>query len=468
MNPRAKVISFITGSPLKSWRSGLQVTGSLKLIPGCCLALILLMIAGGLEPLGALEGDGRLTLTGAIDLALKQHPAIREYKEKATAARDQIGISRAALLPQVGFSWSYYYGTSFGRGPGLLSATTPSGVTTAFTTPVNFFIYRFTVNQLLFDFGKTPGQVAVSRAAYNQAEEDLSGTRQKVVLEARTSYYGYLAALRAQKVEEENVRQNRELLKQAQGFYQVGLRAKIDVTKAEANLFDAEANLLKAKNQVDVARVSLMTALGLKTWPFREVEDTFQVEHRLPGLSELKAQALKQRPEILKNKYQKEGNEAAIRVARAGFFPTLSSTASYGWQGTDYPLGESWWVGATVNFPLFEGLSTTHALRQAKANLRATEANYEVLAQDIMKEVEQSYLEVQSAWEVIRATAKAKEAAQENLRLAWGRYQAGVGNIIEVTDAQVQFAQADLKYVRAVYDYLVAGARLDKAVGKAF
>lgn len=434
----------------------------------CCLTLFLLVTLGGTELLKAQESGGRLTLQGAIDLALKQHPAIQEYKEKVSAARDQIGISRGALLPQVGFSWSYYYGTSFGRTAGLMAATTPAGVTTAFTTPVNFFIYRFTVNQLLFDFGKTPGHVAVSRAAYQQAGEDLSGTRQKVVLEARTAYYGYLAALRALKVEEENVRQNRELLKQAQGFYKVGLRAKIDVTKAEANLFDAEANLLKAKNLVDQTRVALMTALGLKTWPFEGVEDTFQVEHRLPALAELKSQALKQRPEILKNRYQQEGSQAAIRVARAGFFPTLSSTASYGWQGTDYPLGESWWVGATVNFPLFEGLSTLHALRQAKANLRATEANYEVLAQDILKEVEQSYLEVQSAWEVIRATAKAKEAAQENLRLAWGRYQAGVGNIIEVTDAQVQFAQADLKHVRALYDYLVAGARLDKAVGKTF
>jgi outer membrane protein len=118
--------------------------------------------------------------------------------------------------------------------------------------------------------------------------------------------------------------------------------------------------------------------------------------------------------------------------------------------------------------PLFQGLGTTYALRQAKANLRAAQANTEVLTLDITREVEQSCLDVNAAREVIRATRKAREAAAENLRLAAGRYKTGVGNIIEVTDAQVQFAQSDLNYVRALYDYKVAEARLDKAVGKSF
>ena len=98
------------------------------------------------------------------------------------------------------------------------------------------------------------------------------------------------------------MRQNQELPKQAQGFYQVGLKAKIDVTKAEANLYEAEANLIKAKNDVDLARVTLMTALGLKTWPFTEVEDVLEVKAQPRSLEELKAQAQQRRPEILKNR----------------------------------------------------------------------------------------------------------------------------------------------------------------------
>ena len=128
----------------------------------------------------------------------------------------------------------------------------------------------------------------------------------------------------------------------------------------------------------------------------------------------------------------------------------------------------TWYVGAAMTFPLFEGLSTAYSVSQNKAQLRATLENYEVLRQNVTKEVEQAYLDVKSGWELIRATKKALEAARENLRLAWGRYQAGVGTIIEVTDAQVQFSQADLKFVQALYDYRVFEAKLDKAIGKPY
>ena len=69
---------------------------------------------------------------------------------------------------------------------------------------------------------------------------------------------------------------------------------------------------------------------------------------------------------------------------------------------------------------------------------------------------------------MIRATKKAVESARENFRLAQGRYQVGVGSIIEVTDAQVQLSRTELRFVQALYDYRTTEARLDKAVGKAY
>ena len=335
----------------------------------------------------------------------------------------------------------------------------------------NFYLYQFQANQLIYDFGKTPGLIKESRASFGQSEQDYSGSRQQVALDARTGYFGYLAAQRAQKVQEDTVRQNQDLLKQAQGFYQVGLKAKIDVTKAEANLYQAEANLIQAKNNVQLAQVTLMTALGLKTWPFSQVEDVLEVQAQPRSLEELKVQAQQRRPELLKNRYQQNYNEAAIKVAQAGYFPTVTSTAAYGWQSIDRPfatLPSNWYVGAAMTFPLFEGFSTAYSVGQNKAQLRAAVENYEVLRQNVTKEVNQAYLNVKTGWELIRATKKALEAARENLRLAWGRYQAGVGTIIEFTDAQVQFSQADLNFVQALYNYRVFEAQLDKAIGKAY
>jgi outer membrane protein TolC len=373
---------------------------------------------------------------------------------------------------------NYYYGNAFGSTfPGSSNTKSGTSGTTGSTASVgslgvtNFYLYQFQANQLIYDFGKTPGLIDESRATFGQTQQDYAGTRQQVVLDARTAYFGLLAAQRAQKVQEETVKQNQDLLKQAQGFYRVGLKAKIDVTKAEANLYQAEANLIQAKNNVQLSQVNLMTALGLKTWPFSQVEDVLEVTTQPRSLEELKALALQRRPEIQKNRFQQKFNEAGVQVARSGYFPTVTSTAAYGWQSVDQPfatLPSNWYVGAAVTVPLFEGFSTAYSLSQNKAQLRASVENYEVLRQNVTKEVNQTYLNVKTGWELIRATKKALEAARENLRLAWGRYQAGVGTIIEFTDAQVQFSQADLNFVQALYNYRVYEAQLDKAIGMVF
>jgi outer membrane protein len=449
------------------------VIGNLKKGRVVFLLLAALLVLGPGAAAAAKTG-GRLTLKQAIAIALRKHPSLKETKEKVFAAKYQIGASRSAYLPQVAYTHNLYFGNAFPATSGAGVSGGPPGLGGVGTSTTDYYVNRVSLSQLIYDFGKTTGQIAESRATFRQTQQDYAGNRQQVVLDARTGYFGYLAALRAVKVTDETVKQNQALVKQAQGFYEVGLKAKIDVTKAEANLYDAEASLIRAKNGAALAQVTLMTALGLKTWPYQGVEDVMEVTPQPKSLAELKTQALRRRPEILKNRYQQDYNQAALQVAKAGWFPTLSSLAAYGWSGPDAPFGadamdnRSWWVGAGLTVPLFDGLLAYHNVKVANANIRSTLAGSEVLSQNISKEVEQAYLDVTSAWELIRASKKALEAARENFRLAQGRYQVGVGSIIEVTDAQVQYFQADLKFVQALYDYRVSEARLDKAIGKPF
>jgi outer membrane protein len=437
------------------------------------LVLIIIMGLGAAGAATAAEADKSLTLQEAVGIALREHPGIKQSRQNVASARYNIGVARAGYLPQVNFVSNYYYGNAFSttsRRP--LTAATGGNISSISTAAeTNYYFYQFQASQLLYDFGKTPGLIDESRASFGQSQQDYASTRQTVVLDARAAYFGYLAAQRAQKVQEETVRQNQELLRQAQGFYKVGLKAKIDVTKAEANLLQAEANLIQAKNNVKLAQVTLMNALGLKTWPYTKVEDVLEVRTQPQSLEGLQAEALQRRPEILKNRFQQKLNKAGIQVARAGYFPTFTSTAAYGWQSVDQPfanLPSNWYVGAAMTFPLFQGLATAYSVNQNKAQLQAAIENREVLRQNVIKEVNQAYLNVKTGWELIRATKKALEAARENLRLAWGRYQAGVGTIIEFTDAQVQFSQADLNFVQALYNYRVYEAQLDKATGRPF
>jgi len=436
----------------------------------CALLLTFLVLWGAHCPAQAQsQGAGqKLTLEEAIATALANHPAIQEFKSRSQAARAQIGVSRANLLPQVTHTSSYYYGTSVPTS----SLSVPSGFGQFAGTrgQINdFTIHQFQANQLLYDFGKTLGQVGQSKALFEAARMDLQNIRQQVVLDAKTAFFGYLAAERAVKVSEENLRLNEELVRQAKGFYDVGVRARIDVTTAEANLYRAQADLITARNNLQIAQVSLQTALGLKSWPYTGL--SFQVDTRpkAVNLDEAKEKALSDRPDLARNRYQQEAGKQAVRAARAGYFPTLYAQGLQNTQGKPYgDMRGTWSLSLNASVPIFEGLATRYGVQQARENLRATEANAEVLRQDINKQVEQSYLNIRAAAERIRAAAKGQEAARENWDLARGRYNAGVGSIIEVTDAQVKYFNAELTYIRAVYDLKVAEAQLEKAMGVAY
>jgi outer membrane protein len=410
----------------------------------------------------------QLTLPEAIDVALHNHPAIKEYKERSSSAEAQIGISRANLLPQVSSTSSYYYGNSVPSSSlNIPSGFGPLGIGQGNVS--DFTVHSFQVNQLLYDFGKTLGQIGRSKALYDVSKMDLANIRQQVALDVKTAFFGYLAAERAVIVSEDNLRLNEDLVRQAQGFYQVGAKAKIDVTTAAANLYSAQSDLITARNNLQIARVTLMTAMGLKSWPYEGLSYKLDTRPKLVNLSDAKEQALEDRPEYQKSRFQQQADQQAVRTARAGFFPKVYSQGLQNTQGKPYgDMRGTWSVSLNASVPIFEGLANKYSVQQAKANLRATQSNAEVLRQDINKQVEQSYLNVRAAAEKTRATEKGKEAAQENWDLAQGRYKAGVGSIIEVTDAQVKFFNAELTYIRSVYDLKVSEAQLEKAVGNPY
>jgi len=146
--------------------------------------------------------------------------------------------------------------------------------------------------------------------------------------------------------------------------------------------------------------------------------------------------------------------------------PNLSGKGTYAWTGSDYPQQSNWDVGAVVNVPIFTGGLTTAQVGEQKANLANLKFNEEVLRQNIALEVRQDVLTLQQASESIRVSEKVLAQARENLELAEGRYSTGVGNIIELTDAQASRTTAEASHVQALYTYKTALASVEKATAK--
>jgi outer membrane protein len=271
------------------------------------------------------------------------------------------------------------------------------------------------------------------------------------------------------------------LVRQAQGFYDVGTRARIDVARAEANLYSAQADLITAENGVKIAWVTLRNAMGSPRLPEQPVaEDSPEVQFSM-NLAGARNVAFDARTELKSFDAQRKAADQLIATARRGHLPDLIFDASYGRrhvsdQTTDngnngnkhlntFPLQPTWSVQLSFNIPIFDGFRTTNRVEETLHNYYNVKAQEEDRRQQIALEVEQSYLRVVETQERIRATESAARAAKENLDLAQGRYQVGVGSIIEVTDAETLYTDAQTTYIRTIYDYKIADAQLARAMG---
>jgi outer membrane protein TolC len=162
-----------------------------------------------------------------------------------------------------------------------------------------------------------------------------------------------------------------------------------------------------------------------------------------------------------------KASEETVSLAVKGFFPVISGNAAYSRTSFSDPSFRynGWNAGVAVSIPVFNGFLTYHQIREAQANYNAAKANYDLLKQNIVLEVQQAYLNLLAAADKVPTSELAVRQATENLDIANGRYTAGVGNPIEVTDAEVLYTNARTTYIGALYDFNVAVANLEKSMG---
>jgi outer membrane protein TolC len=286
----------------------------------------------------------------------------------------------------------------------------------------------------------------------------------------------YLASQALVTVRQATVKSRDQLVRQARGFYEVGTRAKIDVARAEANLYSAQADLIAAENGVKIAWVTLRNAMGSPRLPEQPVAvDSPEVEISM-NLAEARTRAFDTRTELKSFDAQRRASDQLIAVARRSHLPDILFDASYGRRHVSdqivggqkldtFPLQPTWSVQLSLIIPIFDGFRTTNRVEETLHNYYNVKFQEEERRQLIALDVEQSYLRVVETQERINATESAAKAAKENLDLAQGRYAVGVGSIIEITDAETLYTDAQTTYIRTVYDYKIADAQLARAMG---
>lgn len=428
-----------------------------------------------------------LTLDDALVKAMSQNPSVLSAKASSIAATQRVFESRAGFLPQVQVSLGYSHATEnrplapYNKSLTTTTATTGTTGNDSQSPPTSFasFLYRDTsdsynnysasvgVSQLIWDFGRTHGGYQAAQALQQASTAEVKNAKENLWLTVNQAYFSVLAAQAIVQAAQETKRQMEKHLELAKAQLAAGIRQKIDVTRAMSDLANADLSLLRATNTERLARVTLNNAMGVNTdIQYRVVRPEQSVAIQIPGINEAVKKALTRRGDYQSLQQRVVALEKQITVARSAYYPLLAANGSVTYRTYDpTDFNYNYTVGATLTWNAFSGLHTFHAVKEADANLFAQRAALKNIENAIRAEIESTILAYNEAEQRISPTHSLLETANETLRLAEGRYQAGAGNIVEVTDAQAVQIQAQTGVIQAEFDLEIARARLIKALG---
>jgi outer membrane protein len=336
-------------------------------------------------------------------------------------------------------------------------------------TSYNNFSASETINQLIWDFDLTPARWHASRVQARAQVENERAVSQGVTLAVRSAFYQARAGKALVGVAKETLENLKKHLDQSQGFVQAGTRPEIDLAQARTNLAVGQAQLVNAENGYLTSKAVLNQAMGVILGDDYEVADEAPgpVEGEDSGLEPLAAEAIKSRAEIAVLERQLEAQKLLVHAAKGGYWPSFSGNLGSTQGGTTLTdLGWNISVGLSMNWALFQGGLTAAQVHEAEALADQLAAQLELSRQQVRFDVEQARLAVRAAKASLVAQNDAVLNAREQLRLAEGRYQTGVGNGIELSDAQVALTNAEAQVIQSDEQLAIARAQLLRALGR--
>jgi outer membrane protein len=262
-------------------------------------------------------------------------------------------------------------------------------------------------------------------------------------------------------------------LEVTKAFFEVGIVPKNDVLQAEVRLANAKQGLVRAENDVVLAKSFFNSLLR------KEIEAPLQVIDIL-GYSPFSLrfedslkEALEKRPEIRTANLKIEQAKEGVKIAKSGFFPTINLSGNYS-RLSDEPLligdhrGERWTVQGLATFTLGDWGKTAYKVGESKVKVTQGEDSKVQLIEGVTLEVKNDYQIMLVAEKNISVSEKAIEQAEENLRMNEERYKYQVATATDVLDAVTLLAQARVNYYGALSDFNVARARLERAMGRMY
>jgi len=401
-----------------------------------------------------------LTADKSVEMALENNAKGKVAQDDVDAAKARIGQARSALLPQIRATEVYTRSEESDTAGGLFDALIGD------ITPSDTRRDSIGLTQTLFAGGQIVAAVKASKFLAESQEWQRQATLNQLAYDARQAYYDCLLAHAIMRVAEESVVTFERHLADTQQMFDVGLVSNFEVLRAKTEVGSRQSDLVAATNALKLALVNLRRILAIPQDTPIHLEPELSGEVITAAVDEFLANAELNRPELLALDKAIRASEQNVRQSKGEYLPRAS--ANIAWSNTDGGSAfaqDGWTFTIGGEWDLFAGGRRIYTVREARANERSLTHQREDLARLVEMDVRQAYIQMQDALARVEEEKGTVELADEGRRLAELRFQEGVGTQVEVLDAELALTNAQSSLVRALRNYVVAIAALDRAVG---
>ncbi|MGP8202167.1 MAG: TolC family protein [Limisphaerales bacterium] len=402
-----------------------------------------------------------LTLQEAQQIALTQHPRISVANLTALAARQSTKEVQSAFFPNI-------YGSATAVG-----TADPNNTRIAAGAMNNPLIYDrdaegVTISQLITDFGRT-WELTQSAKLHTRAEEmNLEATREQILLEVNSAYFSSLAAQSVLEVAEETVKSRQLVLQQTQMLATNKLKSDLDVSFASVDFDQATILLAKARSDLKSSFAVLSTLLAE-----REPEAFVLADEPMPanitnGLSGLILEALAQRPDLARLRYQRDAAKEFAKAEGKLLYPTIDALGTAGVipTGNSHLSSDYAAAGVNLNLPIYTGGLYTARRREAQFQAKAADETLRDEENNIIRDVQVTKFNLEYAYDRLALTRQLLQNANEALELAQARFKGGLSSIIELSQAELNQTSAQIGEADARYDYHIQYSALEFQLGR--
>lgn len=403
---------------------------------------------------GSVSTNTIVSVDDCVKIALENNPNIISQMMSKDIYKNKIAQAWANYFPTLNA------GVSYSRNDMMVTNFRfPTQQYNLYNTPSLGF------NALLYDFGKTGAQAGVAKKTYEASQETLQASINDIVYQVKSAYYNLLYLQQQVEVYEDAVLQYQIHLKQAQAYYEIGSKAKIDVSTAEYNLDNTKLTLVNAKNSVDNGFAQLTNAMGTPEIPPFSIKDKLDKKRYDIKFEDALKVSYESRPELIAAKKKMEGSKLLIKASKVAFLPDINAFGSYSQGGSRPDTDYGYQIGAQLAYSNINLYLVKKQLDEAKLTYKKDQADYEVQRQKVYLDVKQAFIQLKNAQQSIPVARSSMEVAKERYELAAGRYKVGLGDAIELKDAQIEFMNAKLQYYNVLMQYHISAANLERVMG---